>query len=153
MSTVVVCVGNTYRGDDGAGLAVAARLRDRVADGVAVLECEQEPTRLLDAWRDADVALVVDACSSGAPPGTVHRYDASRDRLPARVFRSSTHTFGVGEAIEVARALGQLPEQVVVYGIEGSAFVAGVGLSSAVQAAVEDVASELEEMVRCTNGR
>ena len=46
----------------------------------------------------ADVALVVDAVASGAPPGTVHRFDASADgaaraRLPlARRTRSASAT-------------------------------------------------------------
>jgi hydrogenase maturation protease len=153
VSTVVVCVGNTYRGDDAAGLAVGERLRGRVGSDVRIVECEQEPTRLLDAWHGADVALVVDACSSGAQTGTVHRFDASLDRLPARVFRSSTHAFGVGDAIEMARALGRLPERVVVYGVEGGDFTAGVALTPAVDAAVDEVVRGLEEELRCTSGR
>ena len=136
---VVIGVGNPYRGDDAVGLAVAERLRDRVPPDVEVVECEQEPSRLLDAWEGADVALVVDASSSGAAPGTVHRFDAAAGGVPARVFRSSTHAFGVGEAVELGRALGRLPARVVVYGVDGAAFVAGEGLSAPVEAAVREV--------------
>jgi hydrogenase maturation protease len=150
---VVIGVGNAYRGDDAVGLAVAERLRGRLPTGVTVLDCEQEPTRLLDAWQDADVALVVDAAASDAPPGTVHRFDASGEGLPAHVFRSSTHAFGVGDAVELARALGRLPERVVVYGVEGADFTAGSGLSTHVTAAVERLVDELEEEIRCTNTR
>jgi hydrogenase maturation protease len=150
---VVIGVGNAYRGDDAVGLAVAERLRGRDPSGVIVLDCEQEPTRLLDAWEDADVALVVDAAASGAQPGTVHRFDASDGRVPARVFRSSTHAFGVGDAVELARALGRLPARVVVYGVEGADFSAGTSLSAPVEAAVEGVVDQLEEDARCTNGR
>jgi hydrogenase maturation protease len=149
----VLGVGNAYRGDDGVGLAVVRRLHGRVPGDVALLELEQEPTRLLDAWADVDVALVVDAAASGAPPGTAHRFDASDGPLPARVFRSSTHAFGVGEAVELARALGRLPERVVVFGVEGADFAAGTALSDPVAAAVEAVAAELEKEARCTNGR
>jgi hydrogenase maturation protease len=133
----VVGVGNAYRRDDAVGLAVAASLRGRTPHGVAIVECEQEPTRLLEAWSDADAAVVVDATSSGAEPGTLHRYDASETPVPARAFRSSTHAFGVGETIELSRALGTLPGRVVVYGVEGSDFSAGDGLSDAVGAGVE----------------
>ena len=136
---VVIGVGNPYRGDDAVGLAVAERLRDRVPPGVELVECEQEPSRLLDAWEGADVALIVDASSSGGVPGTVHRFDAAAGGVPARVFRSSTHAFGVGEAVELGRALGRLPARVVVYGVDGAAFVAGEGLSAPVEAAVGEV--------------
>jgi hydrogenase maturation protease len=146
---VVIGVGNPYRGDDAVGLAVAERVRDAVPNDVVVLECEQEPTRLVDAWDGADVAVVVDACAGDDAPGTVHRFDADEGPLPARVFRSSTHAFGVGDAVELSRALGRLPARLVVYGIGGTNFAAGAGLSgpveSAVAAVVEAIARDLEE--------
>ena len=133
---VVVGVGNAYRGDDGAGLAVAERVRGLV-EGVEVVTCEQEASRVIDAIEGRDAAVLVDASSSGATPGTIHRFDASIEPVPARSFRSSTHAFGVGEAIELARALGKLPPAVVVIGVEGKVFAAGQGLSAPVEAAVE----------------
>lgn len=150
MSTrrVVVGVGNAYRGDDGAGLAVAGRLRGLLPEGVEVTECEQEPSRLIDAWREAGAAVVVDAVASGAEPGTLHRFDASAEALPTAVFHASTHAFGVGEAIELSRALGTLPARVLVYGIEGAEFEAGEGLTPPVQAAVERTADTVLEDLR-----
>jgi len=132
-----------------------------VGAGASVVRCEQEPSRLIDAWQGASAAVVVDAVASGAEPGTVHRFDASAEPLPARVFRSSTHAFGIGEAIELARALGKLPGYVVVYGVEGAAFAAGEGLTgpvaSAVGAVVEAVVADVERLAReeepCTSGR
>lgn len=161
MTHLVIGVGNAYRRDDGVGLAVAARLRGRVPEGVRVVDCEQEPSRLLDAWQGADAALVVDAVESGAVPGTLHRFDAGTGPLPAGVFRSSTHAFGVGDAVELARVLGRLPGRVVVYGVEGGEFAAGQGLSAPVEAAVEPAAQavldELERLLReeepCTSER
>jgi hydrogenase maturation protease len=149
---VVIGIGNAYRGDDAAGLAVAERCRTRLPAEVRVIEAEQEPTRLIDAWESADAVFVVDAVVSGSRAGTVHRYDATDEPLPAGVFRSSTHAFGVGDAVELARALGRLPRRVVVYGVEGAGFESGAPLSPAVAAAVDDVVSRLEEEL-CTNGR
>lgn len=152
MRMVVVCVGNELRGDDGAGPAVAARLRADAAD-LDVAVCGQEPSRLLDAWAGADAAVVVDAVSSGAAPGTIHRFDASERALPSTVFRGSTHALGVGEVIELARALGRLPGRVLVYGIEGGRFASGHGLTTEVSEAVEAVAAEVTTEVRCTTVR
>jgi hydrogenase maturation protease len=149
---VAVGVGNPYRSDDGAGLAVAERLRE-TAPEIEVVTCEQEPLRLLDAWSGADLAIVVDAVSSGATPGTVHRFDATSEPVPSTVFRGSTHALGVGDAIELARTLGRLPDRVLVFGIEGERFTAGDRLSPAVAVAVEPLASELGEEARCTSVR
>jgi hydrogenase maturation protease len=153
---VVVGIGNGFRRDDGAGLEVAARLTGRVPAGVAVLSCEQEASRLLEAFENTSTALIVDAVLSGAEPGVLHRFDISDGPVPAKVFRSSTHAFGVAEAIDLARALGTLPAHVVVYGIEGTDFTAGQGLSAPVEAAVdgavEAMLADLEEDP-CTSTR
>jgi len=156
VKTVVIGVGNVYRRDDGAGVAVAEALRPRVPAGVDVVACENEPSRLLDAWEGADAVFVVDAVSSGGTPGALHRFDAAVTALPAGVFRSSTHAFGVGDTIELGRALGRLPSYVVVYGIEASDFTSGEQLTPAVAAALDGVVdtllAEIEE-VTCTSAR
>ena len=143
----VVGVGNPWRGDDAAGLAVAERLSGRLPEGVELLQREGEPTGLIDAWEQSDTVWLVDAVRSGEPPGTVHRLDGSDDALPAELFRGSTHHLGVPDAVELARALGRLPRRLVVFGIEGESFVAGRGLSAAVASAVDRVAEQLREEV------
>jgi len=131
---VVVGIGNAARGDDAAGLIAARRLRG--------LEHEGDPVALLDAWQGAEVAVVIDAVRSGAAPGTVHRFDASRTPLPAALRSStSTHAVGLAEAIELGRALARLPPRLIVYGIEGERFDAGDGLTPAVAAAIGAVAA------------
>lgn len=149
MRRVVIGVGNVYRGDDGAGPAVVERLRGRLPADVELTACEQEPSRLIDAWQGADVAVVVDTVDSGGTPGTIHRFDAADGQIPAGVFRSSTHAFGIGETIELSRALETLPQRVLVYGIEGASFETGTGLTEhvaeAVEQAVRAVLDEIEE--------
>jgi hydrogenase maturation protease len=140
---MVVGVGNPWRGDDAAGLAVARRLRELEPPGLEVREHEGEATGLVDAWADAHAVVVVDAASSGAPPGTVWRFDAAAAPLPAGAVRSSTHAFGVPDAIELARSLGRLPGRVEVVAIEGADFSAGATLTPDVARAVEEVAEAL----------
>lgn len=154
--TVVIGVGNPLRGDDAAGVAVAERLRARVPTGVEVVSCDEEPSRLMEAWEGADSVVLVDTVSSGAAPGTLHRFDAGDEPLPARTFRSSTHAIGIAETIELARALGRLPGRVRIYGIEAGGFATGAELTPAVESAVgflvKDVLADLEEE-RCTSAR
>lgn len=140
---IVLGIGNSDRGDDAAGRAVVRLLRGTPPDGVELIEQDGEATALLTYLEGAATAFVVDACSSGAPPGTVQRFDVGTGPLPHATFGLSTHGFGLAEAIELARALGQLPPRCVVYAIEGSSFEAGAPLSASVAAAVATVAARL----------
>jgi hydrogenase maturation protease len=145
---VVIGVGNEYRSDDGAGIAVARRLRALFPAGVTILEESGEGAALMQAWQGASWVMLVDAVRSGAPPGTIHRLDARAAPLPMGFFHYSTHAFSVAEAVELARSLDELPAHLVVYGIEGANFAAGVELSPAVEQAVEAVVERLAEEVR-----
>jgi len=135
---LVVGLGNELRGDDGAGIEVARRVRERSRPTeVEVRELPGDPTALLDAWEGHEAVVAVDTMRSGAPPGTIRRLDASREPLPTDLCGStSTHAVGLGEAIELARALGRLPASLVVYAVEGRRFDAGAGLSAKVESAV-----------------
>jgi hydrogenase maturation protease len=132
---------------------VARRVQERVPDELEVIVCELEPTRLIDAWDGAAAALVVDAVASGAEPGTVHRFDATTEPLPSREFRSSTHALGIGETIELARAIGKLPPRVVVFAIEGEVFGSGTELSDGALGGVERAVELVLEEAGCTSRR
>ena len=150
----MIGVGNPWRCDDGAGLAVARLLAGTLPDGVEVLEREGEPASLIDAWEGADSVWVADAISSGAAAGTVRRLDASAQELPPELFRTSTHHLGLAEAVELARALGRLPQRLVVYGVEGASFAIGDELTAEARSGSEQAAAEIrEEVLACTNTR
>jgi hydrogenase maturation protease len=155
---LVAGVGNPDRWDDGVGPVAVRRAALRLPAEVSVRECA-EPADLVELLAGVQVAFLVDGVVSGAPPGTVHRFDASRSPLPAAVRACSTHGLGVAEAVELARALGWLPPRTVVYGVEVASVRAGRGLTPRVRRGAEEVARRLCEEVegllevrRCTNG-
>jgi hydrogenase maturation protease len=149
---IVVGVGNPERGDDAAGHAVAQLLCDAPAnvpmnvneERWEIAQHDGEATTLLSLLDGKSEAFLIDACRSGAPCGTVQRFDVATAPLPLSVSSLSTHGFGLGEAIELGRALGQLPSRCVVYAIEGASFATGAPLSAAVSAAVAQVAAWLQ---------
>jgi hydrogenase maturation protease len=134
---VVIGVGNPDRGDDAAGWLVADRVARAAPQGVAVVRLGGEPSALIDAWQGTAAAIVIDAVVSGAEPGTLHRLDATAEEIPREMFRCSTHGFGVAEAVELARALHELPPRLVIHGIEAHAFTPGAPPSPEVESALD----------------
>lgn len=141
-AVLVLGLGNELRRDDGAGAAVARRLRSGpLPPGIDVREEPGEPIGLLDAWEGRAAVVLVDAMRSGAAPGTVRRFDAGCEPLPHGLRgSSSTHALGLAQAIELARELGRLPARVLVHAVEGRDFAAGPGCSEEVRAAVPGLA-------------
>ena len=142
--TLVIGLGNDFRRDDGAGRVAARMIASAQVDGVRVIEASGEGAALMDAWRDAESVVLIDAVHSGAAPGTIHRLDARAQPIPSNFFHYSTHAFSVAEAVELARALDQLPPRLIVFGIEGKDFSSGEDLSPEVAAAVEEVVRQVK---------
>jgi hydrogenase maturation protease len=142
--TVVIGVGNDFRGDDAAGLLVVRRLAAfPLPPGTDLHESSGEPASLMALWHGADRLVVIDAARSGASPGHVERFDVSREALPAAVLPRSTHAFGLAEALELSRALRTLPPRAEVWAIEGHAFTPGAPVSPETQAAADAVTSRV----------
>lgn len=141
---LIIGIGNAYRSDDAAGLRVAEEIRKESPDCVKVILQNSDGAVLMDQWKDADAVILADAVCSGGKPGTIYRYDARKQPIPSRFFHYSTHAFGVAEAVELARALNQLPEYFIVYGIEGKCFKTGVGLSPEVEKAAQEVVIQIQ---------
>jgi len=146
-SILLIGVGNEYRSDDGLGVCVAREIRRRLHDGVRVAEQSGEGTSLMASWSGAAHVLVVDAMVSGESAGTLHRLNAIEERIPKHLFNSSSHTFGVAEAIEMARELNELPQSLVLYGIEAESLEPGVGLSESVVRNIPDLLHIIEHEI------
>ena len=146
---LVIGIGNAYRSDDAAGLIAARRVNEQASERCSVIEHTGEGAALMELWKDADPVIVIDAVRSGAAPGTVSRFDAALRPLPASMFRHSTHAFGLLEAVELCRALKQLPRQLIVYGVEAQNFEAGTNLSPAIEIAMPSLVERvLQELSR-----
>ncbi len=147
---LVVGLGSWDRGDDAVGPVVARAVEALGLPGVRVA-IHEDPTALFHLWSDATCVVVIDAIVSGAAPGTivVREVGAGSDALPestwAETGRGGTHAFGLATAVELARILGRLPDDVVLVGVEAESFEHGEGLTSLVARAVGDAVAA----VRC----
>ena len=150
--TTVIGIGNPDRGDDAAGRLATRRLAGAVPPAIEVSEQDGEVTSLLAAIENAAAVYLIDACASGAKPGTVHRFDVAAGPLPHETFSLSSHGLGLAEAIELARALGQLPPRCIVYAIEAGSVEPGGAVSPAVSAAIEETSERVRrELLAATS--
>jgi hydrogenase maturation protease len=145
---LIIGIGNEYRSDDAVGLVVARALQAQKPPRVSVLEATGEGAALLEAWQEAENVILIDAVTSQAPAGTIHQLDARNGPISPDLFALSTHAFSVAGAVELARVLGNLPQRLIIYGIEGRNFSAGISLSPEVQRAAQEVLAHITQRVQ-----
>ena len=121
--TVIIGMGNRLLSDDGVGIAVAHAVAERLTDvmKLTVTELHTGGIRLMEAMAGFKRAVVVDAMLSGAPPGSVHRFDPKDFVTTKNTFSSHdtdfTTAYDLGVMVGVA-----LPEQLSFWGIEACEF-------------------------------
>jgi hydrogenase maturation protease len=147
--TVVIGLGNPYRRDDGLGPVVVSLLADRKLPGVTLAGCDGEPTRLIELWTGAALAVVVDAVRTARTrPGRVHRLSAYHPAVRGGAATTSSHGIALGEAVDLARVLDRLPDRLLVFAVETDQVGFGVGLSPPVAEAAVQVAGEIADLLR-----
>jgi hydrogenase maturation protease len=141
--SLVLGVGHPDRGDDAAGPLVASALA--TLDGVVARSVSSDPSAILTEplWDTADRVVLIDTVRTGRRPGTVHRWAGERllEHLPAT--GGGTHDLGVATTLHLAAALDRLPDDLVIVGIEGSAFGIGDPPSRPVRHAITMVSAAL----------
>lgn len=150
--TVIIGIGNPARRDDGIGSLVVEACRAVPWPDCDVVELDGEATRLLDAWQDRDLAIVVDAICTGDAAGTVHDLSIDQlDRVHTPPMATSSHFAGLAEALALGRRLGRLPASLRVLGIEPADVSYGFGLSSAVAASIDQLIDRVQAAVPTSN--
>lgn len=138
----IICCGNPYRADDGAGLLVAERLHQL---GLEVSTCTGEATDLLQAMDGAHEVLIVDAVTSGAPVGTIHECHDGITEFQHNA--PTTHALGVAEGLALAGVLGRLPARLHIYSIEARTFEVGGGVSPELKRAADQLAQRIADLI------
>ena len=139
--TLLLALGNPIMGDDGFGLAVLARLRERLEE-TATLTLVDGGTwgmNLLPLIERCERLLIVDAITCGQRGGTVVRLE--KDQLP-RYFsiHLSPHQVDLREVLALAELRETFPAMAVAIGAEPVHLDLGTELSGPVAAQVDPVA-------------
>ncbi len=137
---LVACIGNPDRGDDGIGPLVAQKLEGHLAGGAPLIVRRGDILALAEDAAGFDALICVDAAAPVDTPGRIHSVDLTNEELPRELCTTSTHGFGLADAIELARALNRAPQTIMIYAVEGECFDTGASMSQAVAAAAEEVA-------------
>jgi hydrogenase maturation protease len=143
---VLIGCGNLLRGDDGAGPECVRLLAETgLPPGVTAIDAGTSGADVVLGMRGANRVILVDACQSGRPPGSLVSLTAAELAGIAKTGPLDIHAFRWIDAVRLSRALaGDQPGPTVsVWLVEGAQFAPGSGLSPTVAAAVSRLAAEI----------
>ena len=142
---LIVGIGNTFRGDDGAGPALIKSLQLGVQSSTLncqlhLIDAGEVPENFLGNMvkRKPDTILFVDVADFGEAAGSIKLIDT--ENLSAGGF--STHSSSLSLVIEYLRKETQA--EILLLGIQPKNLRMGEGLSKPVQKAIQDILVMLE---------
>lgn len=148
---IILGLGNLIRSDDGVGIhAIHHLFRDRRIPGsIELLDGGTLGLQLLPAIQGVTHLLVLDAINTGAPPGTLARFDMSEmEPLPGS---PSVHQIGFADVLAALHLLEKFPQQMILLGVQPEETGWGDKLSNGVQAAlpalIEAALEELQQWI------
>lgn len=121
--TAIIGIGHPDRGDDSLGPKVIEALKDNSnlnADLIAILG---DMTTLLSLFEQYSKIIIVDAIQTGkVNVGHLHCFEDDQIKPMTNYCRTSTHAFDLGQTIEMATALDQCPQHLIIIGLEAQQF-------------------------------
>ncbi|HMN01625.1 MAG TPA: HyaD/HybD family hydrogenase maturation endopeptidase [Geobacter anodireducens] len=130
-------MGNLVMSDDGAGVRAVELIRELypLPGGVTLLDGGTLGLDLLPRFDGVDRLLVVDAIDTGAPAGTLVRLQGE-DIPTALRTKVSPHQMGLQDLLAVADLQGNLPGEMVLWGVQYGSVEPGTDLSAPVARAL-----------------
>jgi len=138
IGALVIGLGNPIMGDDGAGLAALAQLREEwlLPEAVQLVDGGTWGMNLLPLIEGCPWVILLDAIDSASPPGTLIVLE--REQIP-RYFqlKLSPHQIDLREVLGLADLRGNLPARLIAIGVQPAYVELSASLSQAVAGAVE----------------
>jgi hydrogenase maturation protease len=153
---LIAGIGNIFLGDDAFGVEVARSLARRpLPESVSVKDFGIRgfdlAYALLDPW---DAVILVDALPRGAAPGTLYTMEpnlAGMGNPASPDMAMNPHGMDPVRVLHLAASMGTIATRVLIVGCEpqdfGDELEGRMGLSIAVQSAVEGACDMVEELV------
>ncbi len=144
---IVVGVGNVLLSDEGIGVHLIHRLSQSAEQfpSVDFIDAGTGGLSVLHLIANRKKAVIIDCAKMGAEPGTMKRFGLDDVKSIKTLSGLSLHEADIARIITLAKLLGQLPKEVVFFGIQPQFISPGENLSG-------KIACRMDEYVHTITG-
>jgi len=151
---VVLGLGNPLMGDEGVGVVLVQEFMQVTADypSVDFVDAGTGGVSLLHQMDGRAKAVLVDCALMGEVPGTIRRFTLDQVASVKTLSGLSMHEGDVLKIIEMARALGQCPREVIFLAIEPQATAGGGAFSGPIRRGWPEYKRQILAELTCREG-
>jgi hydrogenase maturation protease len=148
--TLVAGLGNPLMGDEGVGVLLVHRIEAQFPDlsDVEFLDAGTGGVALVHAMAGRGKVIFIDCARMGEEAGTMRRFGTEQVRSRKHMPGLSLHEADLMDIIDLARRLGQCPEEIVIFGIEPGSIDQREGLSPELQKRLPHYVRRLLDEIR-----
>jgi hydrogenase maturation protease len=150
MKAGIIGVGNPLRRDDGIGIILLEKLiekKDDLPQDIEYIDGGTGGVNLLHILALFDVALIIDAVNLNGKPGESKLFKSEDVCSKKSSINISTHESDVLKIINLSKELGEIPDELFIFGVQPKDTSQGDGLSSELQQSVESLTLSLQNEI------
>ncbi len=142
---IVVGIGNVLMSDEGIGVHIARRLTEAKEQysQVDFLDAGAAGLSLLHLIANRKKAIIIDCAKMGEEPGTMRRFGLDDIKSIKTLSGLSLHEADISRIVTLAKFLGQLPKEVIFFGIEPELLDPGQNLSKTLSDKINSYITEI----------
>ena len=155
--TIVVGLGNPLMADEGIGTVLVEELSKLAQAGKLPFENVEYydggcgGMYLLHTIAERKKAILLDCCLMGTDPGTIRRFTPDDVNSVKKMAHLSLHEVDILKVIELARQIGQCPDEIVIFGIEPVSIEPQMHLNEAIQKRIPEYIETIRNELDKTN--
>jgi len=141
---LVLGLGNPLRCDDGLGRrAIEMLVEKKLPDQVELIDGGTPGWGVASLLQGRSRVILIDAADMGLEPGMWGSYRMEEMSLVVNSGSISLHEPGLAESLALCQALGTLPQDIVLFGVQPERTGEGIGLTPVVGAALPELVENI----------
>ncbi|MCE5185651.1 MAG: HyaD/HybD family hydrogenase maturation endopeptidase [Planctomycetaceae bacterium] len=151
---IVIGLGNPLMADEGIGVELVNRLAKLAAAGTLPSETVEYydggcgGMSLLHIIAGRRKVILIDCAKMGLKPGTIKRFTPDDVNSIKKLTHLSLHEIDIIKVLELARMLGQSPEEIVIFGIEPASIEQQMNLTAELQDRVDEFLKAIQKELK-----
>jgi len=144
---VVLGLGNPLMTDEGIGVALIEQL-SAIAEqfpNVDFIDAGTGGISLLYLIEGRRKAILLDCSYMETAPGTMKKFEPTEAQSVKKLAHQSLHEVDILKVLDLSKQLGQLPEKVVIFGIEPETIELGQALTETLSAKMDQYIAEIKK--------